>query len=154
MKLFTHRFLVLLLIATTFIACKNNDKKDNKENGKTEAEKLMEEVMDGHNVGMAKYGKLQTLQKEVHIALDSIAKLPADLQDKAEAYRKQLQSAATDLNKAITGMDKWMEEFNMDSALDDLGRRIKYLLDEKLKVNRVKEEILMSIAKADSLLRK
>ncbi|MBK5273326.1 MAG: viral A-type inclusion protein, partial [Bacteroidia bacterium] len=48
---------------------------------------------------------------------------------------------------------KWMDEFNMDSAINNLDERIKYLADEKLKVTTVKESILNSLQKADSLIR-
>ena len=49
---------------------------------------------------------------------------------------------------------KWMEEFNMDSASNDLGKRIQYLTDEKDKVGKVRSLILESVGKADSLLKK
>lgn len=42
---------------------------------------------------------------------------------------------------------------NMDSALNNAEQRIKYLTDEKLKVGKVKEAILGSLQKADSLLK-
>ena len=46
-----------------------------------------------------------------------------------------------------------MSEFNMDSAVNNMQERIKYLADEKWKVGKVKEAILGSLAKADSVLR-
>jgi hypothetical protein len=50
-------------------------------------------------------------------------------------------------------MNKWMDEFNMDSAVNNMEQRIKYLTDEKMKVGKVKESILGSLHKADSLLK-
>jgi hypothetical protein len=50
-------------------------------------------------------------------------------------------------------MNKWMEEFNMDSALNNAEERIDYLGSEKLKVSKVKEAILGSLQKADSILK-
>jgi hypothetical protein len=46
-----------------------------------------------------------------------------------------------------------MDEFNVDSAIDNAKERVKYLEDEKLKVTKVKEAILNSLQKADSLLK-
>ena len=46
-----------------------------------------------------------------------------------------------------------MEEFNMDSAVNDAKQRIDYLGSEKLKVTKVKEAILNSLQKADSLIK-
>lgn len=139
------------------LACNNEKKEDHnghsKKESMTQADSLMADVMDGHDVGMAKYGKLQAMEKKVKAALDSIAALPAKTREALAPYKAQLDSTAADLSYAIFAMDKWMEEFNMDSAKDDMGRRIQYLLDEKMKVGKVKEAILNSMGKADSLLK-
>lgn len=146
---------VIALLA--FIGC-NNEKKDEegrhgKHEPKTQADSLMADVMDGHNIGMAKYGKLQAMEKKVKAALDSISKLPVKAQTELAPYKARLDSAAADLRYALSAMDKWMEEFDMDSAKDNIEARIRYLLDEKMKVGKVKEAILNSLGKADSLLK-
>ena len=46
-----------------------------------------------------------------------------------------------------------MEEFNMDSAVNNMEQRIKYLTEEKWKVANVKTAILTSLQKADSILK-
>jgi hypothetical protein len=51
-------------------------------------------------------------------------------------------------------MDKWMVEFSMDSMKNNVEQRINYLTEEKLKVGKVKDAILNSLAQADSLLKK
>lgn len=146
-------FIALIMLT----ACNNNDKKQegdgNKEGPKTQADSLMNDVMDGHNVGMAKYTKLNEMEKKVKAALDSISKLPAKAQQASMNYKVNLEGLGNDLRNAIISMDKWMEEFNMDSALNNAEQRIKYLTDEKLKVGKVKEAILGSLQKADSLLK-
>ena len=58
-----------------------------------------------------------------------------------------------DLKAAKVGMENWMDEFNMDSAINNMEERMKYLRDEKLKVSNVKENILNSLQRADSLIR-
>jgi hypothetical protein len=50
-------------------------------------------------------------------------------------------------------MDRWMEEFNMDSASNNEEMRVKYLESEKIKIAKVNEAMLSSLQKADSLLK-
>lgn len=155
------RKLYLLLVASTLVAATacNNEKKHEEHTGhkkeapKNQEDSLMADVMDGHDVGMAKYGKLQAMEKKVRATLDSIGKLPLKAQQGLAPLKAKLDSAASDLSYAIFAMDKWMEEFKMDSAKEDIKARIQYLLDEKMKVGKVKEAILNSLGKADSLLK-
>ncbi len=109
--------------------------------------------MHGHDVGMAKD---QALEKAVALAqktIDSISKLPATAKLAATGYKQQLDSLLKDLNYADFAMDKWMKEMNWDPSKIEINERIKYLTDEKLKVDKVKDAILGSLAKADSLLK-
>jgi hypothetical protein len=146
---------LLFLVVICINACDNNDKKINgsQEVSKTLVDSLEAEVMDGHNVGMAKYGKLTAMQNEAQRYLDSIATLPEKAQAAAAPLKSKLEGLINDLQSAKTGMDKWMEEYNMDSAVNNLEQRIKYLSEEKLKVSKVKESILNGLQKADSLLK-
>ena len=149
------KFFVFAVAVITIIACNNGDKKIT---GKeitipaTTADSLMEEVMDGHNEGMAKMGKISAMQEKVQHALDSIAALPAKVQDAMEPYKRKLNGMIEDLKSAKDDMYKWMDEFNRDSAVNDLQQRINYLTEEKLKVSKVKESILSTLQKADSLI--
>ena len=103
-------------------------------------------------VGMSKIGKLHNTQKEVQRIIDSIGKLPAAQQTVA-SYATSLKAVAKDLEYADFAMDKWMTEFEMDSAINNIEQRIKYLADEKMKVGKMKEALLTSLQKADSLLK-
>ncbi|HBB58416.1 MAG TPA: hypothetical protein DCZ87_07040, partial [Chitinophagaceae bacterium] len=71
-----------------------------------------------------------------------------------KAYRRQLEQLVSDLNYADFAMDKWMVEFNIDSAKDNKALRMQYLQDELEKVKKVKVVILGSLAGADSLIRR
>ena len=141
-------------------ACNNsNDKNTGVSGNKTEspqtsADSLMKDVMDGHDVGMGKMGKLNTMQNQVQRIIDSIAKLPDKTKKALTPYKADMDKVLEDLKSAKAGMEKWMDEFNMDSALNNMEQRIKYLRDEKWKVSEVKESILKSLQKADSLLKK
>ena len=120
---------------------------------KTKADSLMNDVMDGHNIGMAKMGKLTRAEQRTRRLLDSIEKLPAKAREAAVPLKVKLDSLQKDLSYAEFAMNKWMEEFNMDSALNNVEERINYLGSEKLKVSKVKEAILGSLQKADSILK-
>lgn len=153
----TLKLLAVSLAVIAFAACKNDKKSEHDGQGtkeaQSQADSLMADVMDGHDVGMAKYGKLKAMENKVKASIDSIGKLPAKAQAELAPYKAKLDSVAADLRNAIFAMDKWMEEFNMDSAKEDMEKRVQYLLDEKMKVGKVKDAILNSLNKADSLLK-
>lgn len=152
MKVVIALFISSFTIAV--LACNNskNEHGRNKE-AMTKADSLMHEVEDGHNIGMAKMGRLTRAEQTTRRLLDSIEKLPAKAKQAAQPLRTKLDSLQKDLSYAEFAMNKWMNEFNMDSAINDAEERIKYLQSEKLKVSKVKEAILSSLQKADSVLK-
>lgn len=150
----------LPVVVVMFIAACNNDKKHAGHNSpgdepKTLTDSLMKEIDDGHIVGMSKMGKLHNTQKDVQRVIDSIGKLPAAAQQAAASYTEGLKSVIKDLEYANFAMDKWMPEYyaNTDTLSDNNSERIKYLEREKIKVTKLKEAILTSLQKADSLLK-
>ena len=143
----------LIAAAVMAMSCGNNNGDSNNAQSKTQADSLFDEVMDGHNVGMAKMFRLTKAEQTTKRLLDSIAKLPDRARRAAGPFKVQLDSLQKDLSYAEFAMNKWMDEFNADSAADDVRARINYLEDEKLKVTKVKEAILGSLQKADSLLK-
>jgi uncharacterized lipoprotein NlpE involved in copper resistance len=154
---------VIFIIPALFVvlvACNNSENKTAETPGtKTvqadslRADSLEKEVMDGHNVGMARMSKMSKLQQEARRLIDSLDKLPAKAKEAARPYRGKLESLVNNLEDAKSSMNKWMEDFRYDSARDDLEKRIKYLGEEKIKVSKVKEAILGSLQEADSLIR-
>ena len=52
-------------------------------------------------------------------------------------------------------MDKWMKELERDSVINQMKmeEKIKYFSSEKLKGEKVKENILKGLQKADSLIK-
>ena len=157
--LIIKQIFYVLFFVTAIIACNNPDNKKNgsgdvkKEAPKTQADSLMADVMEGHNAGMAKYGKLKAMQNELQRLIDSIGKLPSKAKTALSPYKAKMEAMLEDLKSAKSGMDKWMDEFNMDSTLNNMNQRIDYLLEEKLKVSKVKENMLHSLRKADSLIK-
>jgi len=139
------------LLFAVCIACNNSGKKDDQL--KAQAESLENEVVAGHDIAMPKSMKIPGLQKETNRLIDSISKLPAKAQEAAAPYKTKLEGLLKDLDYADAAMNKWMNEFVFDSAKNDLEQRIKYLTGEKTKIENVKEVVLGSLQKADSLLK-
>ena len=150
MKFVAQSFFVLLLISC------NNSNTATKNNNKTESESdsLMHEILRQHDIGMAKMNKISDAKNRIQHSLDSISKLPFDIQKKSVQYRMGLDSAFNWLTFADSHMETWMNEFNMDSLKDDQEKQIKYFESEKIRISHVNDEMISSLRKADSLLRK
>lgn len=153
----------LLVISTIFVfmvsSCQDqrNSSQHNHDDGwlsdhqpKTAEDSLYRQVMDIHDEVMPKMGKVRGAQQRAQQRLDSLATQAGNT---TKAYRRQLEQLVSDLNYADFAMDKWMVEFNIDSAKDNNALRMQYLQDELAKVNKVKAAILGSLAGADSLMR-
>lgn len=155
------KILFPLTLICIMAAC--NSKEDKKHEGHsghtkeipaTKQDSLMAEVMDAHDAVMPKIGSVKGAQKEAQRMIDSLASLPEKTQAAAAEWKAALYKLVNELSYADFAMDKWMVEFSMDSMKDNVEERIKYLADEKMKVGKVKDAILNSLAKADSLLKK
>jgi uncharacterized lipoprotein NlpE involved in copper resistance len=152
---------IIPALCIVLVACNNSENKTAETPGtKTmqadsvkQADSLEKEVMDGHNVGMARMSKMSKLQQEARRLIDSLDKLPAKAKEAARPYRGKLESLVNNLEDAKASMNKWMEEFRYDSARNDLEKRIKYLGEQTIKVSKVKEAILGSLQEADSLIK-
>jgi hypothetical protein len=150
-------FSFAIVMSMALLACSNAEKKHNahkKNEPKTRADSLMADVMEGHDAVMPKMGKIRGAQKEAQRLIDSIGALPEKAKAEAAALKARLEELVKELGYADFSMDKWMTEFNMDSAKENTEARIQYLLDEKMKVGKVKDAIINSLNKADSLLKK
>src|SRR5688500_18289177 len=151
-------FIAFIFLSAIRIMSCNDSKTSHSGHGKnnepiTQADSLMKDVMYGHNIGMAKMGKLTRAEQRTRRLLDSIEKLPEKAREAALPLKVKLDRLQTDLSYAEFAMNKWMEEFNMDSAHNNVEERIDYLGSEKLKFSKVKEAILGSLQKADSILK-
>ena len=148
--------LIITSLILFCIACNdtvNNSNTAKHDEPKTHADSLMKDVMGGHDIAMGKMSKLSAAQKHVQQAIDSINKLPGKLKKSAADYKTQLDSLSEKLKYAEYGMNKWMEEFNYDSATNGSNRAV-YLESENQKVSKVKENMLSALQKADSLFKK
>lgn len=142
----------VIIFSLLLLSCGNQE--SSRPQAKTLSDSLLKEVLDGHNIGMAKVRKLTQLEEHTQRLLDSIGKLPAKAREASAPYLQKLDSLSKELQYAEFAMNKWMEEFKVDSANNDTEKRVKYLGEEKDKVTKVKDAILSVIQKADSLLKK
>ena len=148
------RCAILFVLAVTAITACNNSADTKKDPvTKTKADSLLDEVDDGHVVAMGKMGKLNRTQQEVSRLIDSIGKLPSKAREAAAPYKAKLENLLEELKTADVNMNQWMESFNMDSAVNNTEERIRYLTTEKIKVDKVKDALLNSLQKADSVLK-
>jgi hypothetical protein len=150
--------LLIFSVIIGFSACESQNKTtpDRKNGYEVKAGSLQDslehEVMEGHDIAMARMIKISKHLTRIQQQLDSMNKLPESKIDKE--YQQTLLDLQEDLNYAEYGMNKWMEEFKMDSGKDDIKKRVAYLESEKKKVLVVKEAILSGVARADSLFGK
>jgi len=146
--------LPFLILTTIAFACTNTDKKPGADGMPANVtDSLIKDIDDGHIEGMGKIGRLHNTRNAVQLVIDSIGKLPAKAQQAAASFVDQLKSAVNDLNEADGLMESWMTEYDQDSSRDDEAKRIEYLKGEKSKIDRMKDAIRNSLAKADSLLK-
>ena len=140
----------------------SGDKKAGSVSGnlKAQADSLENEVLKGHDITMPKSMKIPDLQQNIKRLIDSIDKLPAKAKEAASSYKAQLQSMDKELGDAYTSMDNWMEAFgqrmqelNSDSLKTHYEEKVKYYSQEKLKIDKIKDAVLGSVQKADSLLK-
>ncbi|HEY0433244.1 MAG TPA: hypothetical protein VGC95_05200 [Chitinophagaceae bacterium] len=143
---------LLVFISLTIVAC-NNSSEDHSKQGKTRADSLMDDVVQGHNVGMSRMDKVAQLQKHLRQRIDSIQLLGAPQRQRLSTYSVQLDTALAKLKTVNDAMETWMNEFVMDSSINNQEERVKYLENEKRRINRIKDSMLSGIQRADTLLR-
>lgn len=155
-------FFAVSLFSIGVWACNNAEQHDHAadhqhgqpEKSLTIGDSLYKEVMDAHDAVMPKMGKVRGAQKRAQELIDSISGLKGQSLKDNQLWKKDLEQLVSDLNYADYAMDQWMTDFNLDSGSTNEEVRVKYLTDEKVRVTKVKEAILNSLAKADSLLKK
>jgi len=148
------KLFVTALVAFVLIACGGNsaERTDGfSDVPRTAEDSLFRDVMEGHDDGMARMGKMAGYRKKISQQLDSIGKLtPSTVHDKLKITLQQLDDQ---LKAAENGMNEWMDGFVLDSADNEAANRRSYLQAEKYKVTQVRDRILEAVQRADSILR-
>ena len=134
-----------------FISCKSETKKSTTDVSTTEADTLYKQVLDEHEEGMKGWMKIEGIQKKLKALQDSIAKFPSSAQ--YNSMEAKMNDVNAELSDAYKKMDVWMNEMNLDSAANDVKKRIQYLSQQKIEGSKITELINNSLQKADSLLK-
>lgn len=116
---------------------------------KTTEDTLFHEVIEGHDIGMAKMGRISKYIRQSEQMIDSLKKLPA-----TSANKKMIsgfEELKIQLREADDEMFDWMRNFKADT-LEGNPERISYLKKEKIKVEKLRMKILEAVAAGDSLL--
>ncbi len=147
----------LLLFSLFLFSCGGSDHSGHgaQSTPKTSLDSLYSSIWDAHDVVMPKMGKIRGAQRRAGQLLDSINlalnKRSSMATPEEKSWLAALQQLIDQLNYADYAMDRWMTEFNIDSAQQKGDARRPYLESEKVKVDKVKEAILRSLSTADSL---
>ena len=112
---------------------------------KSTEDSLFHEVMEGHDAGMAKMGRITRYLEDLEIKTDSLIRLKKNV-----TFYDSLRS---ELKEAQEQMNKWMNEFKIDTLKQNAEQRLRYLEEEKHKVTVVRDKILNSIRRYDSAFR-
>jgi hypothetical protein len=128
----TSLSLILCLLSLSFISCQKGN------------QELYDEVMNIHDEVMPKMDQIHRYKKDFQ---SEIANNP----DITEARKTQLESVIVKLDSAGDAMMVWMRKFEPipDSQGEDKAR--DYLLEEKKKVTKVKEDMLKALDEAKKL---
>ncbi len=148
-------FSLAVIISLGITACNNNGNNNNntKEPLQAKADTLYNELIKEHNEGMSGWMKIEDMKKKISDIIDSITALPLKDMSYVEAYKTRLAGATEELTNAYNKMDAWMSTMNLDSSLDNLELRIKYLSEEKQRASEITALVNNSLQKADSLLK-
>ena len=132
-----------LLFVLILLGCnsKTNNGRDSQNGTDSGNQVLYDEVMKVHDEVMPKMNDIYKLKEELK---KDIANAP----DLVEKKRKEIESAIVQLDAASESMMDWMRNFNPlpDSLGEENARR--YLEEQKVKVDKVKEEMLQAIEEA------
>ena len=167
------KYLILSLSIVFFIACSNNhegheghdheghdhgqhqhhdhDHGDQSSTDKPETpeDKLFAEVMELHDVAMAEMGTMRDLKTKLQAASETI-------KDEAETTA-MIQQQIEDLTNADKGMMQWMGDYsnNVQPKLEGASTDslMTWFSAEKVKVTKVKNDIMGSIKMAEATLK-
>jgi hypothetical protein len=122
---------------------------------KAEQEKLQTDVMLVHDSLMMDMGKLtekRMMLTKLTSNLDSLKKIDTSLD--TTQIKTDIADQKLALSNADDAMMKWMNGFNPDYTGKSQEEIIKYLKDQKLKIDSVKTMLGQSLSNSNSLISK
>jgi len=144
-----RQLICTFLFVGAFAACAGST--ESEEAGTSNAlgspvDSLFHEVMDGHDAGMAKVGRLRKYSQQLAHQIDSITK-----SSNSSSNITELQRVKDSLDRAHAAMFEWMDGFKADTLTASTDRRMQYLQAQKTSVLLVRDRIMNSIRLYDSL---
>jgi hypothetical protein len=143
--------LILLAFFTSFcFGCMDNEHEEEagSKNASTDpVETVFQEVMKGHDAGMAKVGRLRKSSAQLGKQIDSLNKIGSKNSIRVASIKRVKDS----LDAADAAMFIWMEGFKADTLTDVPDQRMRYLEKQKASVHIVHERIMNSLRLYDSL---
>ena len=134
--------LILLTILALFAACGTGKKEQT--NGEISIDSLKSEVLAIHDEVMPKMGELRKTRKELLLQVDSLMESDAD---KAAI----LTTIANEIGAANESMMQWMRAYEPEFEGTDEEIR-QYLEDQKVAIQKVKDDMLGSLKKGKEVL--
>jgi hypothetical protein len=134
-------FLGILIFASTLlglVACGND--------GNAEAEKINDEIMKSHDEAMHKMSEIERLKQNLKKYNDLTS-------DENVAQKDSIINTILILGKANDGMMDWMSNFKFPQNDLNKEQAIQYLKKQQDSVKMVSNDIFMSIAIANALLK-
>jgi len=136
-----RRFIQIILVLTTIISGCNQDKKLE--------EGLFKEVMDVHDEVMPEMGTLRKLSKSIQQKIDSLSADSTSLTPNTQA---EMEKAIDELKKANESMMEWMHQFEQIEEGTPHGEVMNYLLEQKKRIKKVREDMLKAKKKGEYYL--
>lgn len=146
------KIIVLIIAGAVALSCNNGSSSGNPEQQhnasipKTLSDTLYQEVMKGHDVGMAKMGEIARYQQLVKQKKDSLSAVNSEA-----GLRAILDSTLEELTLAEELMNRWMRDFEPDNAGATEAEKISFYRHEKEKIDTVNARIFTSLEKANQI---
>ena len=141
-----YGYVIIALCLGLFAACGGGNKAAEQ---KKQQEDLAKEVIAVHDEVMPKMSELMSLKKNVRQTSDSITVKAT------EGFEQKVGEAAeiiTALEAADKGMMDWMHSYNGGQGLYEHDAIMEYLGAEKVKITKVKEDMLSAMDRAKAFL--
>ena len=113
-----------------------------------ENEDLKKEVIAIHDEAMPKIGELKARQK---VLLKKASDLGNDLDTAKSEEILELREVAKELDEAYNDMFVWMRQFEIDYEGMNDKEINTYLKDQKIKVDKVNQNIKLALERAEKL---
>jgi predicted DsbA family dithiol-disulfide isomerase len=148
------RSLPLCLVAAVIFACNSANHSHPEGNTKTSpksaTDSLYEAVIALHDEAMPKMGKLMGYEKAAQQKIDSLSKLKSA---EAKIWKGRYQELHDQLQKAQSGMNTWMDQFEPDPQNLRPDSLLQYWNKQKAAAQAMRNDIFKALDSAAVLLK-